>query len=95
MKAQLKSLANGVIEVVYHMMNSSKYLEDDWKKLPTLNEYLEANPKCKIPNTEKVRCKKCGCVDIMMQPLKNVGTRKNTHLCMDCKRKLFRSEELA
>ncbi len=94
MKQAFKNVANSIIEVVYHMVNSKNYLEEEWLKLPTLSEYLAKNPKCQTENPEKVMCYSCGSADTIMQPLKNVRTRKNTHFCMDCKRKLFRSEDL-
>lgn len=56
MKELFKKFTNGFIEIVYHVNKSTNYLEDEWRKLLTLLEYLEANLDCEIVGSDDVVC---------------------------------------
>lgn len=51
-----KKFTNGFIEIVYHVNKSTNYLEDEWRKLLTLLEYLKANLDCEIVGSDDVVC---------------------------------------
>ena len=56
MKELFKKFTNGFIEIVYNVNKSTNYLEDEWRKLLTLLEYLEANLDCEIVGSDDVVC---------------------------------------
>lgn len=62
----------------------------EWRKLPTLAEYLEQHPECKTDQGPV--CNKCQATRILNRGLKRPDSPQRTHLCAECRTALFRSE---
>ncbi|MBE3663458.1 hypothetical protein BOO91_21360, partial [Vibrio navarrensis] len=53
-------LAFGAAAIFYYFASYSKPQDDDWHKLPTLENYLIKHPECKTADPESAKCFSCG-----------------------------------
>lgn len=60
-----------------------------WRKLPTLEAYLHANPECRTGNG--IKCVNCGAKSIKNWGVKNAADRRRSFICNHCGSKLYRS----
>ncbi len=84
-------IASGLI---YYFAFYCKPLDDDWRKLPTLEEYLAKHPTCKTDDNENARCCHCQSDKVIFQPLTCPDDPRYKHFCFSCKRNLFRSKSI-
>lgn len=78
----------------YYFVNYSKPQDEDWRKLPTLPEYLDKHPECRTDDTENAKCHRCGSDKVVFQPLTAHGDPRYKHICLSCKKILFRSKAI-
>ncbi len=78
----------------YYFVNYSKPQDDDWHKLPMLSEYLEKHPECKTNDPENAKCFHCGSDKVIFQPLTAHSDPRYKHVCLSCKKVLFRSKAI-
>lgn len=64
------------------------FLQDDWDKWPTLEEYWEKHPKTKTSNGTK--CYYCGC-NRMVNSAWGKSWQRRVNYCQQCNRGLYRS----
>ena len=91
MKELLKVLAGLFRTMFYFEGNTTDIIDDEWNKLPTLNEYISKHPECSDANQQSVQCRFCGSSGIMYQPLTHSRDRREKHFCGSCKRSLYKS----
>ncbi|MDD1782600.1 hypothetical protein LRP49_15615 [Enterovibrio sp. ZSDZ35] len=79
----------------YFFVLYSKPQDEDWKKLPTLEEYLAANPECRVEDPQLAKCRHCGSEKIVFQTLTGVASDPRfKYICVSCKKVLYRDKSL-
>ncbi|MBC3620321.1 hypothetical protein [Vibrio metschnikovii] len=78
----------------YYFVLYSKPQDEDWRKLPTLSEYLIEHPNCKADDPENAKCYRCGSDKVIFQPLTIHKDPRYKHICLSCKKTLFRSKAI-
>lgn len=61
----------------------------EYKKLPTLVEYLKENPDCKT--NHGIKCNKCNSNSIKNWGISNENDVRRFHICNHCNTKLYKS----
>ncbi|WP_154116395.1 MULTISPECIES: hypothetical protein [Vibrio] len=87
-------LALGAAATFYYFVSYSKPQDDDWHKLPTLEDYLIKHPECKTADSESAKCFSCGSDKVIFQPLTAHADYRYKHICLSCKKTLFRSKAI-
>ncbi len=90
-KELLKVLAGVFRAMFYADGNPTGVIDDDWKKMLTLEEYIAKYPECSDAKQQSVQCRFCGSSDIIYQPLTHSRDRREKHFCASCKRSLYKS----
>lgn len=85
-------LLMGAGAVFYYFVLYSKPQDDEWQKLPSLTEYLTEHPECKVDDPETAKCCKCGSNKVIFQPLTTHSDPRYKHVCLSCKKVLFKSK---
>lgn len=80
--------------VFYYFILYSKPQDDDWHKLPSLSEYLDKHPECKTEDPESAKCYSCGSDKVIFQPLTTHEDPRYKHICLSCKKTLFKSKAI-
>ncbi|PSW23404.1 hypothetical protein C9I94_14850 [Photobacterium swingsii] len=80
--------------VFYYFVIYSKPQDSDWHRLPTLSEYLGKHPECKTNDSENAKCFSCGSDKVIFQPLTIHSDPRYKHVCLSCKKVLFRSKAI-
>ncbi|USH01281.1 hypothetical protein K6Q96_10120 [Grimontia kaedaensis] len=75
----------------YYFVLYSKPQDENWRKLPTLAEYLDTHPECKTDDPENAKCFSCHSDKVIFQPLTVHDDPRYKHICLSCKKTLFRS----
>ncbi|WP_028024148.1 hypothetical protein [Enterovibrio calviensis] len=78
----------------YYFVLYSKPQDDDWRKLPTLLEYLDKHPECKTEDPENAKCFSCSSEKVIFQPLTTHEDPRYKHICLSCKKTLFKSKSI-
>lgn len=78
----------------YYFAFFSPHQDADWRKLPLLSEYLLKHPECKTDDDENASCYNCKSDKVIFQPLTSHEDPRYKHICMNCKRILFRSKSI-
>ncbi|MGL1053728.1 hypothetical protein ACSTD8_21520 [Vibrio vulnificus] len=78
----------------YYFVLYSKPQDDDWQKLPTLSEYLSTHPECRTDDPENAKCFSCGSDKVIFQPLTTHEDPRYKHICLSCKKTLFKSKAI-
>jgi len=86
-------LAIGGAIQYYYVFYSPRQV-NDWRKLPLLAEYLLKHPECKTDDNENARCYHCESDKVIFQPLTTHVDPRYKHICLNCKRILFRSKSI-
>lgn len=80
--------------VYYYFVSYSKPQDDEWHKLPSLSEYLLQHPECKTEDPESAKCYSCGSEKVVFQPLTTHSNPRYKHVCLSCKKTLFKSKAI-
>ena len=75
----------------YYFVFYSKPQDNDWHKLPSLSEYLSKHPECQTDDHESAKCYSCGSDKVIFQPLTTHEDPRYKHICLSCKKTLFKS----
>ena len=87
----MKKIAKWFEAFLSYQGNTTDNIDDKWKKLPTLNEYIAKYPEFSDATTQNVKCRFCSSSSIMYQPLSHSRDRREKHFCSSCKRSLYKS----
>lgn len=60
-----------------------------WKRLPTLEQYLQAHPNCRTDRG--IKCSQCGSSSIKNWGLDKADDGRRKHICNHCNTTLYRS----
>ncbi len=90
----LSTLALIGASAFYYFTLYSKPQDDDWHKLPSLSEYLDKHPECKTEDPESAKCYNCGSGKVIFQPLTSHEDPRYKHICLSCKKILFKSKAI-
>ena len=82
------------VGIFYYYVLYSPVQQDYWEKLPTLGQYLEKHPECKTDDDENAKCYACGSENVLFQPISSHIDPRYKHICLSCKRTLFRSKSI-
>ncbi len=78
----------------YYFVSYSKPQDDGLHKLPSLSEYLAQHPDCQTEDKESAKCYSCGSDKVIFQPLTGHGDPRYKHICLSCKKTLFKSKAI-
>jgi hypothetical protein len=76
--------------LMYYFVYYSPVQQEDWEKIPTLEEYLLTHPECKTSDDENAKCYACGSEKVTFQPSTSLQDPKYKHSCFSCGRNLFK-----
>ncbi|CAH0533229.1 hypothetical protein VST7929_01093 [Vibrio stylophorae] len=80
--------------IFHYFVFYSKPQNDYWDKLPTLEDYLAQHPECKTEDPESAKCFSCGSNKVIFQPLSAHADPRYKHICLSCKKTLFKSKSI-
>ncbi|MDD1781010.1 hypothetical protein LRP49_07315 [Enterovibrio sp. ZSDZ35] len=89
----LLSVVVGIgLVLFFYFVVYSKPQDDEWKKLPSFEEYLDDHPECETDDVKCVTCFSCGSDTVDIVPVTTDGDPRQKHVCSVCQKALFKSK---